>query len=82
MKLKELYKKYKGYQIMVFGKPLKFKTTPFTCLPKGKPLMECEVADYKVEEKEQDIQEFKLTNEGIKHHKTEHIKGDVYVYVK
>ena len=82
MKLKELYKHYKGYDIVVFGRPLKQKTIPFTLLPKGKPLMECEVVDFRVEEKEKEIPHFKLTDEGIKHYKTEHIKGNVYVYVR
>ena len=82
MKLKELYKHYKGYNIIVFGRPLEQETIPFTFLPRDKELMDCEVMDFRVEEKEKDIPHFKLTNEGIKHYKTEHIQGNVYVYVK
>ncbi len=52
MKLKELYKKYRGYDIVVFGKGFDTPTIPFTMLPKDKPLMECEVADMRIEHKE------------------------------
>jgi len=81
-KLKDIYKEYKNYDVIVFGKPLEEKTIPFTFLPKDKELMECDVIDYKVEKKEQNIPHFKLTNKGIKYYKTEHILGNVYVYVK
>lgn len=33
MKVKELYKKYKDYNIVLFGKPLDKPTIPFTFLP-------------------------------------------------
>lgn len=82
MKLRELYRIYDGYHIIVFGRPLNQPTTPFTMLPRNKELMECRVMDYKVERKEQDIPCFKLTTKGIKHYKTDHILGNVYVYVK
>ena len=79
MKLKELYRIYKGYQITVFGRPLGQPTIPFTFLPRDKELMDCKVMDYRVEKKEKDIPHFDLSG---KYKSTEHILGDVYVYVK
>jgi len=79
MKLKELYRKFKGYDIVVFGRPLDQPTIPFTFLPKDKELKECEVVEYKVKECEVDIPYFDITG---KYKGKEHIKGDVYVYVK
>lgn len=51
MKVKELYEKYNGYSIMLFGKPLKEQTIPFSFLPK-KPHFKMEVVDYKVDNNE------------------------------
>lgn len=84
MKLKELYRIYKDYDIVVFGKSLEEMqhTIPFTFLPRDKELKECMVVDYKVEKKPQDLPCFKFTSKGIKHYKTKHIEGNVYVYVK
>ena len=80
MTFKELKKKYKGYDIIAFGKPLDKKTIPFTFLPKDKTLDECEVADFKVEEKEQMI--YGVSFKTMKQIKPYKIKGNVYCYVR
>lgn len=48
MTVKELRKKYHGYTILLFGRPLTEPTAPFTLLPKGKDLEDCVVADYTI----------------------------------
>lgn len=51
MTVKELRQKYRGYMILLFGRPLDEPTTPFTLLPRGKDLDDCVVADYEVKVK-------------------------------
>lgn len=48
MTVRELRKKYRGYMILLFGRPLTESTTPFTLLPRGKDLDDCIVADYTI----------------------------------
>lgn len=82
MKLKEFYKKYKGYNIIVFGVSLNQmqSCTPFTRLPKDKPLMECEAAEWQVEDKPYIEQGISFAT--MKPTKPIKKKGHVYVYVK
>lgn len=80
MKVKELYKKYIEYDIVLFGKPLNQSTIPFTHLPKDKELMDCEVVEFKVEETP-------FTSIGIKFNdlKTKvkyEYKGNIYAYIR
>lgn len=80
MKVKDIYKQYeKDYNIELYGKPLKFKSIPFSYLPKGKPLMELEVKDIKKIEKEftQTVGSWKTGYLG-----TEKKKGYIQVYVE
>lgn len=78
MKVKEFLEKYKDYSIKLQGKPLDQKVIPYTFLPKDKPLNECEVVDYVIEEKEHE--EHTFTN--LKYKTTEIKKGYIRVYVK
>lgn len=80
MTFKELKDKYKGYDIIAFGRPLKQQTIPFTFLPKDKKLEECEVIDYKVEDKE--YIQYGVSFKTMKPIKPKKIKGNVYCYVK
>lgn len=57
MKVKELKKKYKDYDIIAFGKPFDTPTIPFTFMPKDKKYEDCEVADMK---KNKDMQVIEL----------------------
>ena len=81
MTYKELKKKYKGYEIIAFGVPLKdmHHCTPFTRLPKDKKLEDCEVVEYRVEEKERIQHGWHFPT--MEHYTTK-VKGDVYVYVR
>ena len=79
MKVKELYKRYKDYHIMLFGAPLKEPSTPFTRLPKNKKLDDCTVVELKVKEEKVKMQSFSLN---LKYKGTEEYKGTVYAYVK
>ena len=79
MKVKDVYKKYKGYTVMLFGKPLSESSTPFTHLPKNKDLDECTVVDIKVEERKQTILSFNIN---LTKGKKEESLGDVYCYIK
>lgn len=79
MTVKELYKKYNNYDIMLFGKPLERKTTPFSFLPfDRKELMNLEVKDIKIEEKEFESPRFSFPD--LKYKGTDHYKGKVYAY--
>lgn len=79
MTVKELYKKYNGYDIVLFGRPLKKKTIPFAFLPiNQKELYSMVVKDYKVKEKPFDCTVFDF--EDLKHKRIEHYKGSVYAY--
>lgn len=82
MKLKEMYRQYKEYNIVVFGVPLEQMQhcTPFTRLPKDKPLMECEVVEYQKEEKPYIEKGIKFAT--MKPTKPIERKGHIYVYVK
>lgn len=78
MTVKQLYRKYKGYDIMIFGVPLDKPSTPFTRLPKDKKLDDCIVKDIKIDTTKVKAQCFglNLDYKGIKEY-----KGTVYVYV-
>lgn len=80
MKVKELRKKYEGYDLQAFGKPLELMTIPFTHLPKGKDLDDCEVVDYKIVDKEFDS--ITISKTTLKINKIEKKKGHVLVYVR
>ena len=80
MKFKEFKKKYKGYSIVVFGKPLDTPTIPFTLLPKDKPLDDCEVVEHKVVDKE--FVQYGVSFRTMKPIKPKTMKGHVMVYVK
>ena len=80
MKYKKLKKQYKDYSIEVYGKPLDKPTIPFTFLPKDKSLDECEVVDYKVEERE--FVQYGVSFQTMKPIKPKQMKGYVRVYVK
>ena len=79
MKVRDLYKNYKGYSIMLFGEPLLIESIPFTHLPKNKDIDDCEVIDYKVTNKEHDTQSFDLN---LKHKESNNIKGYIKAYIK
>ena len=79
MKVKELYKQYKDYNIVLFGKPLDKPTIPFTFLPNDrKERMQMEVVEIKIEEKPFDSPVFSFKD--LKYKKTEHYKGTVSAY--
>ena len=80
MKVKEFLKKYKEYSIELQGKPLDQMVIPYTHLPKDKPLNECEVVDYTIEEKEHEEHRFSFND--LKHKSTEIKKGYIRAYVK
>ena len=80
MKVKEFLEKYKDYSIKLQGKPLDQMVIPYTFLPKDKPLNECEVIDYVIEEKEHEEHIFSFSN--LKHKSTETKKGYIRAYVK
>jgi len=81
MKVKELYKKYKDYDILLFGRPLEKETIPFSFLPYDrKELMNMEVIDIKVEEKEFDSPIYSFPD--LKYKGTDHYKGHVMAYCK
>lgn len=77
--VKELYKKYKGYNIMLFGVSLKKPSTPFTRLPKNKKLDDCIVQELKVEEEKVESLSFSLD---LKYKGKAEYKGTVCAYVK
>ena len=52
MKVKELKKKYKGYEIVMYGKPFEVPTIPFTFLPKDKKIDDSEIVDIRIKDKE------------------------------
>ena len=79
MKVKDLYKKYKDYNIQLFGKPLDRETIPFSFLPfDRKELMNMEVMDIKVEEKPFDSPRFGFPD--LKFKGNDHYKGHVLAY--
>lgn len=80
MKVKEFLKKYKDYSIELQGKPLDQRVIPYTFLPKDKPLNECEVVDYTIEEKEHEEHAFNFSN--LKYKSTEIKKGYIRAYVR
>lgn len=80
MTFKQLRIKYKNYNVLAFGKPLNESTIPFTCLPKGKKLDDCEVVDYKIVDKEFDS--ITINGKTLKVKTIEKMKGHVLVYVK
>ena len=81
MLLKEMYKRYTpDYSIVVFGKPLSQKTIPFTCLPRDKELMDCEVVEYEIKEKSYTECGWHFST--MKPTKSIKRKGNIYVYVR
>ena len=80
MKVKELKRKYKGYDIVLFGRPLSQPTIPFTLLPKNKTIDEMEVVEVKVIEKE--FTQYGVSFNNLKPIKPKVFKGIVNAYVK
>lgn len=80
MKVKEFLKKYKDYSIELQGKPLDQKVIPYTFLPKDKPLDECDVIDYTIEDKEHKEHVFGFNT--LKCKSTAIKKGYIRAYVK
>lgn len=79
MKVKELYKKYKGYSIMLFGLPLEKPSTPFSCLPMNmKVLNEYVVKDIKIKEEELTTIDFDMA---LNYKGNTKFKGTIYAYV-
>lgn len=79
MKVKELYKKYKDYSIMLFGLPLEKPSTPFSCLPMNmKVLNEYVVKDIKIKDQELTTMDFDMS---LKYKGSTKYKGTVYAYV-
>lgn len=79
MKVKELYSnpKYKGYEIMIFGRPLSQRTTPFSFLKSD--WMDWEVKEMKKENihfNQFDFRSFKTKGKKIP------MKGTIYVYAQ
>ncbi len=80
MKVKELRKQYKGYDIVLFGRPLSQPTIPFTLLPKGKEIDEMEVVETNIINKE--FTQFGVSFKTMKPIKPQKMKGTINVYVK
>lgn len=80
MKFKDLKRQYKNYSFEVFGRPLDTPTIPYTLLPKDKPLDDCEVVDYEVEDKE--FVQYGVSFGTMKPLRPKKMKGHVRVYVK
>ena len=79
MNVKELYNKYKNYDIMLFGKPLNKQTTPFSCLPTNiKQLNSYIVKDIKIENESIETWNFNMDMKFIGKQK---YKGTIYAYV-
>lgn len=80
MKVKEFLIKYKDYSIELQGRPLDQLVIPYTHLPKDKPLNDCEVVDYSIEEKEHVV--VAVSFKDLKTKKTTTKKGYVRAYIK
>lgn len=83
IRLKDIYKKYPNYDIIVYGKPLANikHMIPFSYLPSDrKQLMNMEVIEMQKEEKEQIITGVHFPD--MTPIKPYTIKGNIYVYVK
>ena len=79
MKVKQLYQKYKNYDILLFGKPLDKQTTPFSCLPVNmKQLNEYVVKDIKIENEQVEALNFDMS---LKFKGKQKYKGTIYAYV-
>lgn len=79
MTVKELYKKYKDYNIMLFGKPLEYPTIPFTFLPSKKSEREnMIVKDLRIEEKE--YMQYGVKFSTMKPIKPYKVKGTIMAY--
>ena len=79
MKVKQLYQKYKDYDIMLFGKPLDKQTTPFSCLPIDmKQLNEYVVKDIKIENEQVEALNFDMS---LKFKGNQKYKGTIYAHV-
>ena len=79
MTFKKLKERFKFYEFEVQGKPLEEKVIPYTFLPKGKSLEQCEVVDYEVIDKETTV---KVFGSNFKYKGNYVSKGIVRVYVK
>lgn len=79
IKVKEFQKKYCGYLILLFGRPLAESTTPYTFLPKGKDLSDCTIVEYEVKEKPHDAISL---GADLKQGRIVHYKGTVKAYIK
>ena len=80
MKVKQLYQKYKDYDIMLFGKPLDKQSTPFSCLPLNmKQLNEYVVKDIKIENEQVEALNFDMS---LKFKGNQKYRGTVYAYVR
>lgn len=80
MKVKELRKQYKGYDIVLFGRSLSQPTIPFTLLPKGKEIDEMEVVETNIINKE--FTQYGVSFKTMKPIKPQKMKGTINVYVK
>ena len=78
MKVKELYDnpKYKGFEIMVFGRPLSQRTSPFSFLKDD--WLEWKVKDMKIDKIHFNQFEFRNFKKG----KKIPMKGTIYVYAQ
>ena len=80
MKVRKLYKKYKGYNIRLYGRPLDKPTIPFSYLPISKEeQMDMKVVDMKIKEKEETITGVHFSN--MKKF-TQTIKGTIDAYIE
>lgn len=81
MKVKDVYEKYKGYSIYIYGRPLEYKEymTPFSYLPMNTDLGELEVLDIIIDNGEIEITTLTLD---LKFKGKEKFKGRIFVYAK
>lgn len=84
MTYKELGKKYKGYSIIAYGKPLDNKEhmTPFSYCYDIRNWDKAIVLDYQVEEYDKPHAVMSFSLNGMKHTGTGYVIGVVYAYVK
>lgn len=79
MLVKDLYKQYKGYDIILFGRPLETPTIPFTFLPSNRNERDnMIVKDIVIDDKEFSCPVFSFKD--LKHTHTEHYKGRIHAY--
>lgn len=79
MTVKQLYKKYKDYSIMLFGIPLEKPSTPFSHLPTDiKKLEKYIVKEMKIEDKKITTMNFDIT---LNYKGQTNYRGSIYAYV-